>query len=189
MKRAILLGDSPFIKEVENKIQYVLDRYYSMGINRIVYRFKTSSHVFVDAFMVPLANERPDLFTVSLAKYKSLIKKPNKDLYDSYSFDFRKNTERDLKKDNKLAWSSFTHDYALSYLITEGYDDIILIGAADFTLGAHYSNPYNLVCSDKFKEKSKRFIEDICCKRATIRTCNPNSYLGIPTINIDELLI
>ena len=189
MKRAILLGDSPFLGEVENKVQYALERCYSLGINRVITRFRTSGHAFVDPFLIRLTNENPDLFSVSLYKYGDLIAKTCKDLYDSYAFDFSKDSCEDLLRDNKLAWCGFTHDYALSYLIIKGYDDIILLGTADFTPGPHYSNPYDLKCSDKLKLKSKKFIEEICCRKANIRTCNDASILEIPRISIDELLI
>ena len=188
MKRAILLGDSPFLGEVEGVVQYVLDRYYSMGINRVITKFKTNSHVFVDSPLIKLAAQNKEMFTLSLHRYENLIVKENKELFDTYTFNFDKNSEKDLLKDNKLAWCGFTHDYALSYLITKGFDDVILIGAADFVNGDHYSVPIPLNCSNKLKEQSKKFIEKVCSKRALIRTCNPNSYLEVPRISINELL-
>ena len=188
MKRVILLGDSPFLGEVEGKVQYALERTYSMGINRIVDRFQVQAHVFVDPFIMPITNAHPELFTLSLHRYGDLITKSNKELHDTFTFDFEKYNCKDLLRDNKLAWCGFTHDFALSYLVSEGYDDIILLGTADFTAGPHYSNPYDLRCSERLKLKSKKFIEEICCKRATIRTCNPKSILNIPRIPIDELL-
>ena len=188
MKRVILLGDSPYIGEVEEKLQYVLDRYYSMGINRIVDKFRVQSQVFLDPFILAIANKHLDLFTLSLYKYGDMVLSKEKDLYDSYPFDFDKDTEKDLLKDGKLAWCGFTHDFALSYLITKGYDDIILIGAADFVSGPHYSNPHDLKCSERLKLRSKRFIEEICSKRALIRTCNSKSILNVPRIDIDDLL-
>ena len=112
-----------------------------------------------------------------------------KELYNSYTYDFTNDDCNKLLRNNELAWCGFTHDYALSYLISKGYDDIILIGTADFTVGPHFSNPYDLRCSDKLKLKSKRFIEEVCRERATIRTCNPNSILEIPRISINELLV
>ena len=174
--------------EIENKVQYVLERYYSVGINRIITKFKTSAHVFVDPAWIRMTNEHPDLFTISLYQYGDLIMKNCKELYDSYSFNFDTDTYEDLLKNNELAWCGFTHDYALSYLIHKGYDDIILMGTADFISKTHYSNPYDLICSDKLKMKSKRFIEEVCCKKANIQTCNPKSILEIPRISIDELL-
>ena len=188
MKRAILLGDSPFLGEVEGLVQYALERYYSMGINRIINKFKTNAHVFVDPFLLKLTNSRPDLFTLSLRQYGDLVAKENKELIDTYTYHFDFNSEKDLYKDDKLAWCGFTHDYALSYLITKGYDDIVLLGTADFVSGPHYSNPYELKCAQRLKDNSKKFIEHVCSKRALIQTCNPNSYLEIPRIDIRELI-
>ena len=188
VKKAILLGDSPFIGEVEGVLQYALDRCFTMGINRIINKFRVDSHVFVDPFWLKLTNDHPELFTVSLHKYGDLVLKNNKELFNSYTFNFKKDTEKDLLKNNELAWCGFTHDYALSYLITKGYNDIVLIGVADFIPGPHYSNPYDLICSEKLKERSKIFIEEICSKRALIRTCNPKSFLNIPRIDIEKLL-
>lgn len=188
MKRAIILGDSPFLGEVEGVVQYVLDRYYSLGINRVIFKFRTNGHVFVDSFLLRVTNMHPELFTVSLYKYGDLVNKENKELFDTFPYDFTSN-DGELRKGNKLAWCGFTHDYALSYLITKGYDDIILIGAADFVKGPHYSNPYELKCAESLKLNSKRFVEEICSKYALIRTCNPDSILEIPRIEINELLI
>lgn len=188
MKRAILLGDSPFLGEIEKVVQYVLDRYYSMGINRVITKLRTSSHVFVDPSWMKLTNQNTEMFTLSLYRYGDLIAKENKELFDTYTFNFDEDSEKDLLKDSKLAWCGFTHDYALSYLITKGFNDIVLIGTADFSNGNHYSVPYPLNCSDKLKAQSKRFIEEVCSKRALIRTCNPNSYLEVPRISINELL-
>ena len=189
MKRAILLGDSPYLGEIEKFIQYILERSeYTMGINRIITKFNVHSHVFVDPFLLKLTNNYPNIFTVSLRKYGDLVIKENKELFNTYTFHFNKDTEQDLLRGEELAWCGFTHDYALSYLITKGYDDIVLIGTADFVSGPHYSNPYDLKCSEKLKKESKKFIENICSKRALIRTCNPNSILDIPRISIRELL-
>lgn len=189
MKRAILLGDSPFLGEVEGIVQYALERCYSIGINRIIEKFRTDAHVFVDPFILKLTNKYPELFTISLYKYGDLVSKSKKELFNTYSFKFNEDTEKDLLKGGELAWCGFTHDYALSYLITKGYDDIILLGTADFTQGTHYSNSHELKCSEKLKVNSKRFIEDVCSKRALIRTCNPASFLDVPYININELVI
>lgn len=188
MKRAIILGDSPFLGEIEGKVQYALDRYYSLGINRVIFKFKTNGHIFVDPFLLKVTNSYPTLFTVSLYKYGDLVAKRDKDLHDTFNYDFSVN-DGEVVKGDKLAWCGFTHDYALSYLISRGYDDIVLIGAADFISGAHYSNPYTLRCSDNLKIKSKKFIEEVCSKKALVQTCNPNSILEIPRISIDTLLI
>ena len=35
---------------------------------------------------------------------------------------------------------------------------------------------------------AKKFIEEVCTKRAIIKTCNPNSILDIPRVKIEDLL-
>ena len=41
---------------------------------------------------------------------------------------------------------------------------------------------------DLYSIYSKKFIEEICTKRACVYKVNPKSILNIPTINLDELL-
>ena len=189
----ILLGDSPFIKTVEGQLPYVLDRYTSVGINRIVNTYKTSYQIFVDERMIPNANAHLDIPVISLRRYGDMIKVPEKELYDSYAFTTFKGDnieKKDLLKDEKLAWCGFTHDFALSYLITKGWKNIVLLGAADMNMGSgHYSVNMAFTPSHKLIQRSKKFIEEVCAERADIFTCNPDSILNVPKISIEELLV
>ena len=182
-ERVIILGDSPFLKEVEEKINYVTEKYYTLGINRIINKFNTHCHIFVDQHLIPLTNERQDLKTVTLYSYGDLIQKRSRELYDTYPC----GTNNVVEKDGKLAWCGFTHDYALSYCIHKGAKEIILIGAADFSNG-HYSVTHDFVYSDSLKKQSIKFIENVCSKYADIKTCNSNSALNIERISIENLL-
>ena len=164
-EKVIVLGDSPFLKEVEEKVNYVTEKYYTLGINRIINKFSTHCHIFVDQHLIPLTNERQDLKTVTLYSYGDLIQKRSKEFYDTYPC----GTGNVVEKDGKLAWCGFTHDYALSYCIHKGAKEIILIGAADFSKG-HYSVSNDFVYSDSLKKQSIRFIENVCSKYATIKT-------------------
>ena len=185
----ILLGDSPFIDEIKQKLCYVVQRFTTMGINRIVNTYKTNYQVFVDERMLPVANKHPDIYAVSLQRYGDMVRTKEKELYNSYSFNFDSNTEKDLCKNGKLAWCGFTHDFALSYLITKGWKNIILIGTTDFSIGAmHHSVQMAFTPSLKLVEKSKRFIGEVCTKRANIYTCNPNSLLTVERVSIEDLL-
>ena len=186
----ILLGDSPFINDVKEHLSYIIDRYTSVGINRIVNTYKTNYQIFVDERMIPVANSHRDIPAISLYHHGDMVQTTEKELYDSFPFNFDFQTEKDLIKDRKLAWCGFTHDFALSYLITKGWKNIVLIGAADMNMGAsHYSVNMAFTPSGKLIQKSKRFIEEICTKRANIFTCNPNSILNIPRMDIHELLV
>ena len=186
---AIVLGDSPFLNEIEDKLQYTLDRYFSIGINRVINKFRTNMQVCLDSRILPVANSHPEIPTVTLKAHGALVQKEQKEFFDTYAFDFRLNTANDILKDKKLAWCGFTHDYALSYLISKGWKYIILIGAADFTQGTHFSNEEIFNPSRRLIELSKKFIEEVCTQKAKIFTCNPKSSLSVPRLDIERLLV
>lgn len=189
MKKPILIiGDSPFLGEIENKLHYLLELYPSLGINNAIRRYNIQSHIFQDMKFVTLTNRYSEIKTVSLFMYGDAIQKENKELIDSYTFNFKKDTCADLLKGSRLAWCGFTHDYAISYCITKGYTDIILAGTADFIGKQHYITSEIFSPSEKLVRLSKKFIEEICTQRANIYTLNPNSSLDIPKIDIDSLL-
>ena len=184
-----IIGDSPFLGEIEDKIHYITEKYPTMGINNAIRKYDVSIHIFQDMKFVKLTNSYPEVKTVAPAWYGDLVQKENKELIESYTFNFKTNTEEDIIKDGKLAWCGFTHDYAISYCIYKGHKNIVLVGAADFTGNKHYLTEEEFKYSEKLKLQSKKFIEEICSKKANISTCNPDSKLEIPRItNYIELL-
>lgn len=182
--RIILLGDSPFLKEIEDILHYILELYPVMGINRVINKCRVDMHVLTDEKVLSYTNKYKDIPTLAPARYADLIVKENKILFDTFAY----KKDYCIKKDGKLAWCGFTHDYAISYLITQGYKEIILIGAADFVDGKHYSNEKEFERSQKLQNKSISFIEDCDNMYCTIKTCNPNSQLkNIKCVDIKEL--
>ena len=188
-KIVFIIGDSPFLGEIEDKIYYVIEKYPVIGINNAIRKYPISTHIFQDTKFVKLTNSYPEVKTVAPAWYGDLIQKSNKELIGSYTFDSKVDTEKDIIKNGKLAWCGFTHDYAISYCILKGYDRIVLVGAADFTGNKHYLTEDEFKYSEKLKCRSKKFIEEVCTKRIHIMTCNPNSILNVPKVtNYDEFL-
>lgn len=188
-KTIFIIGDSSFLGEIEDKIHYITEKYPTIGINNAVRKYKVSTHVFQDIKFVDLTNQYPEVKTVTIPAWGDMIIKDNKELYDSFTFNFKVNTKDDAVKNNRLAWCGFTHDYAISYCIMKGYSRIILVGAADFTGNKHYLTDEEFKYSEKLKYNSKRFIEKVCLNRVNIMTCNPNSILVIPkVINFNEFL-
>lgn len=188
MKDAVLLiGDSPFLANIEEQVHYLLELYPSIGINNAIRKYDITSHIFQDMKFINLTNKYPNIKTISLYMYGDMIEKENKELYDSYTFNFKLNTAQDIIKDNRLAWCGFTHDYAISYCIMKGYKSVVLIGTADFVGSSHYLTNETFNPAEKFVEHSKKFIEEICGKRIEVCTLNPESTLKIPRINMEEL--
>lgn len=182
----IILGDSPFLKEVEDKVEYLLYRYDSIGINRVILKYRTKIHAFVDIGMVSLTNKFENIKKLTIPLYKNIVR-GDKEIFDTFSFDpeVHVNTTDDNKK---LAWCGFTHDYAISYAIHKGYKKVILVGTADFSEEGHYSCNRKFQYSESLREASKRFISEFCSKKVQIYTCNENSCLRVPYRALDELL-
>ena len=187
-KTILIIGDSPFLGEVEGHIHYAIEKYPSMGINNAVRKYNVQTHIFQDFKFINLTNQYQEVKTVTLYEYGDIIQKEKKELYNSYPFRFKENTVDDIFLNNRLAWCGFTHDYNISYCIMKGYENIILIGAADFIGNKHFITEEEFKYSEKLKFQSKKFIEEICMKRASIYTCNPASILDIPRIEISKLL-
>ena len=184
----LIIGDSPFLGEIEAQLHYAIEKYPSIGINNAIRKYNIKTHIFQDDKFVNLTNQYLDIKTVAPAWYGDMIQKENKELIGSYPFKLKEHTEEDIVRNGKLAWCGFTHDYAISYCIMKGYKNIILIGAADFTGTRHYLTEEEFKYSENLKLQSKQFIENFCSKKARISTCNPNSILKIPRIKIEELL-
>jgi hypothetical protein len=138
----LIIGDSPFLGEVEGQLHYVLEKYPSIGINNAIRKYNVQMHGFQDAKFINLTNKYQDKKTITLYMYGDMIQKANRETYDSYPFNFKENTENDIFYSGRLAWCGFTHDYLISYCIMKGYKNIVLIGAADFTGNKHYSNKH-----------------------------------------------
>lgn len=183
----LIVGDSPFLGVIEDQLSYLIDKYPSIGINNIVKKYKISTHIFQDEKFVPLSNMYPEVKRVTLYSYGDLVL-PEKELFNSYTYNFKKNTAEEIFLDGNLAWCGFTHDYAISYAIIKGYKNIILVGAADFTQGKHYATDEDFKYSMKLKEASKKYIEEVASKKACIMTVNSDSILNIPYVRIEELL-
>ena len=185
---ALIIGDSPYLSEIEDKLAYLIEKYPSLGINNIIRKYPTQIHIFQDIPFCVLTNQYPEIKTVAPANHGDLISKENKELINSYTYNFMINNSKDIYKDGKLAWCGFTHDYALSYCIYKGYENVILVGAADFEQGKHYITDQEFSPSQLLSVNSKNFIEKVCTQRTNIYTCNPNSWLNVSRVDIDELL-
>ena len=181
----IILGDSPFIEQIEDRVQYVLSKYYSIGINTVLSKFKTTYHAFIHFSLIPYSKDNPEIKIICPYYLSDRVRKTNVEYYNIFKLDIPKETE--VYKENALAWGGYTHDYAISYCIHKGFKNVILIGAADFIEGKHYSRPDKFIFSNKTKNDSKRFIK-FCSSKINLYTCNPESELEINKIDINTLL-
>ena len=88
---------------------------------------------------------------------------------------------------NILHYCGFTHDVAVSFGIQQGFKNIVLVGAADFT-NIHYDNSKPFIYSKRLMEQSKYFLEKVCTQYCNLYTFNPESKLNIPRITLEEVI-
>ena len=53
-KIVFIIGDSPFLGEIEDKIHYITEKYPSIGINNAIRKYHISTHIFQDMKFVKL---------------------------------------------------------------------------------------------------------------------------------------
>jgi hypothetical protein len=198
MKVALILGDSPIIQTIEKYIPNLLFLYPSIGINRIIRKFQTTKHIFVDDRILPVTNEFPNMPVITIKQNGSKVNKPKElkeliNVYSPHNNSFVKTINTDnIEVENskgELLWYGFSHDYAISYLIRKGYDMIVLVGTADFIDGNHYvANQEYFQRSNRLQNYSKQYIEYVNENIIPIYTINPNPIINIPTITIEELI-
>ena len=63
-KTIIIVGDSPFLANVENKMHYILEKYNSIGINNSILRYNVGLHIFQDEKFVKLTNKYKNIKTI-----------------------------------------------------------------------------------------------------------------------------
>ena len=86
MKETVLIiGDSPFLGEIEDYIHYVIEKYPSLGINNAIKKYNICTHIFQDMKFVELTNQYPEVKTVAPAWYGDMVQKENKELIGSYT--------------------------------------------------------------------------------------------------------
>lgn len=184
----VVIGDSPYLNEIP-VVHFIAHKYKSYGINRVINKVRCTNQVATDLNIIAnTSNKNKEIPILTLYAWGDFVKVKQKDLLNTFSYDFERD-DKQLFKDNKLAWCGFTHDYVLSYLCTHtSYENIVLIGAADFIKGKHYSNSEDFTYGRILKDRSKYFIENVCTQYKNIYTCNPDSYLDIPKVVIQDLL-
>ena len=86
----LIIGDSPFLGEIEGQVHYLLEKYPSIGINHALTKYNVKTHIFQDMRFIELTNQYPEVKTVAPAWYGDMVQKENKELIGSYPFIFGK---------------------------------------------------------------------------------------------------
>ena len=188
----ILIGRSDFLdSELCKNFYYCTEIYNCATINWSCTKYYSKYCFFLDSYVWKMCHDkvlgRPKLITSTMTT--GLVQGWDYEIYDQH----RMYTSMQPYTKGTLLGAGFTHDYAISYLIKEGYKNIILAGCADFVTkeyakGMNVRTDIKWNYSDKCKINSEYLINNVLSKYTHIYTLNPDSELKVDRISVDELL-
>ena len=182
----LVIGRSEIIND--KLLSDISELFITIGINNMNEKFHPTYTISVD-----LPNKVVDnigtfkIPTILLASVYNLKRIPDYIKTEVYQYEAISNICDTPYTGDVLHYCGFTHDVAVSYCIQQGYKNVVLVGAADFTQ-KHYDNNQVFLRSQRLQENSRRFLEEVCTKYCNLYTVNPASILKIPRITIDELI-
>ena len=189
----ILIGRSDFLDTLEGtNFNYCLEKYDCATINWACTRYYSKYMFFLDSYVWKMCYNKilgnPKVITSPMNM--GLLVNIEHEIYGQH----RMYNNKEIYTDKTLLSAGFTHDYAISYLIKEGYKRIVLAGCADFVTKS-YAKKMNVqegiswFYSNKVKINSLYLIDNIFTKYVDIRTLNEKSALKVKRITTDELLV
>ena len=183
----IIVGRSEIVGAKFQYLLYFNELYPTIGINNMNPKFHPKYTMFVDAKMGPINNiVNNNIDTTILTSLNNLNRVPDNIPTQWFKYEFMGNSDKPYTGDI-LHFCGFTHDVAISYGIQQGYKNIILFGAADFSKH-HYDDNTKFTRGKGIETQSIRFIEDVFSKYANVYTLNPDSVLNVERISFDRLL-
>ena len=192
---AIIFGCSPFINKIsENKMNYIIDNYYHIGLNHFVYKYPNVKNILFsdyntyDAIKNNINNQN---IILSKTAYDFNFIKDNKIKPKNieYIFDARSEIFHDLSK-NMLCMFKTSALPAINYAYLKGYKNIILCGV-DLTENWNHFYSNNTTSNDIIRSPKRiNRMREILYKfkdYVNLYQLNPESDLDIKKINIGEL--
>lgn len=178
----ILFGRSPFINEIKDKIPLLIENYHTMGINYFCDTFPEVEYVIFYDDIVPTV-KKSIVITDQKNADNEVVKNNRHELYyvkrDDWCFS---------DSDSTLNLCIHTPSMALNWAYQKGFKNVIIAGI-DLVPNTQHFDSCKLIFSDKAIKQAKKHLETVCTKYLNIYQLNPNSYLDLPKISIDSLLL
>ena len=182
----VIVGRSEWLTTHIAELHTLVELFLTIGINNINPDFEPTYTIVADDPEPVIKNiiDNNLKTTILTGFYNFRLVPPNIPMQGFQYETLNKNFKWNIN-DNILPYCGFTHDLAIAYCIKKGFTDILLFGACDFT-SQHYDNSDKFKYSQKLRDNSLYFIENICTKYSNIYTMNPESNLQVPHITMKE---
>ena len=182
----IIIGRSEIVKEVAN-LNAISELFTTLAINNLNPNLHPTYTMFLDKNVQVLENIRENKISTtvltSVDNVNLLTEGMRSKVFSVKPVGFNCTTPY---TGAQLHYCGFTHDLAVSFAIQQGFKNVILLGAADFTK-SHYDNTWDFTYSENLKRQSVYFLSAVCTKYCNLFTMNPNSVLNVLRITEREI--
>jgi len=180
----ILFGRSPFINEIRDKIPLLIEKYHTMGVNYFCDTFPDVEYViFYDDILPKVKNSTIITNEKNLeGESAALINEHTHETYyvkkDYWSY----STDKRI-----LHFCVHTPSMGLNWAYQKGFKRVILAGIDLIPDTKHFDSEKKIFPNQSIEEARKN-LEEIAPQYLEIYQLNPDSYLKLPKITIEELL-
>lgn len=180
----IIFGRSPYINEIKDYIPELIKKHTTIGINYFCNTYPDVDYVcFYDDIIPDVKNSK------IITSFRNVEKSPQRlILTHSYElFNVFKNDDVFSEESHTLNFCVHTPSMALNWAYLKGYKDVVLAGVDLIPNTIHFDDDKPIFCDESI-ERAKNHLENVATKYLNIYQLNPNSYLNLPKITMEELL-
>lgn len=180
----IIFGRSPYINEIKEFIPELIKKHTTIGINYFCNTFPDVDYVcFYD-------NIIPDVkHSTIITSYKNAEKEPRNLIY-SHPYELyhiKKDDGTFSEEPSTLNFCVHTPSMALNWAYLKGYKDVVLAGV-DLIPNTKHFDSVKLIFPQESIDLARKHLETVVPKYLNVYQLNPNSYLKLPKISMEELL-
>lgn len=178
----IIFGRSPFINEIKEYIPTLIKKHTTIGINYFCNNYPDVDYVcFYDNICPNVKN------STIITSFKNTEKEPARLIY-SHRYELYNVVKQyeDFSDDPQiLHFCVHTPSMALNWAYQKGFKDVVLAGVDLIPNTLHFDDDKPIF---KDVERAKNHLENVATKYLNIYQLNPDSYLNLPKISMEELL-
>ena len=180
----IIFGRSPYINEIKDYIPDLIKKHTTIGINYFCNTFPDVDYVcFYDNICPNVQN------STIITSFRNAEKEPAKLIYShKYElYNIRKESETFSDDKSTLHFCVHTPSMALNWAYFKGYKEVVLAGVDLIHNTLHFDDDKPLF-PDGSVQRAKYHLENVATKYLKIYQLNPDSYLNLPKIKMENLI-
>lgn len=180
----VIFGRSPYINEIKDQIPLIIKKHTTLGINYFCNTFPDVDYVmFYDNICPNVKN------STIITSFKNTEKEPQRLIYShKYELYHIVKNDDDFSFDpSTLNFCVHTPSMALNWAYQKGFKEVVLAGVDLVPNTLHFDDD-KPIFADEAILRAKNHLENVATKYLKIYQLNPDSYLNLPKITMEDLL-